>query len=721
MIPSDLSFFHAPDSVAVVGASDDPWDYGGRPIRYLREFGYQGTVLPVSAHSRSVQGFVAYPSLAALPCIPDVAVITVAGPAVADAIGRCAEVGVPGCIVFASGLGEIDDRADSELQRHMLAAAETGMRLIGPNAQGIANFANGTVLTPWGLSDEEPAADGPVAIISQSGAMCSMIYGAVRRRGIGVRYAHGIGGSLDVTVGELAAAVLDDPGVRLVLLYLEDVPDPSTLQCAAAIASARQVPIVALMGGRSAAGKQAAQSHTGALANENRVVDAFFERIGVWRANNTNELLATTELYLSARAPSGRRLAVVSNSGATCVLAADAAADRGIPLAQLTAETQAELATVLPLSAMKSNPIDMMGVPMADKGLLAKVLSPLAEDTGTDACFLGLPVAGPAYNVSRFVRDASEFSRSGGKPLVVAAPQPDVVDQFRRAGVVAFHEESGAIAAMAQFLQHHQRMAAAKHRAPMSPGRARSAMTRTLNETDSLDLLERLGIPVIARVLCADAEAAGRAFTEFGGAPVVVKGCTRDATHKSELGLVRLGLCTRVAVEEAAAELLELLEKYAFDVDGVLVAPMVPGVREVMVGAHVDPAFGPVVVVGAGGKYVEVLPDVQLLLPPFTADEALRAIWQLACAPLLKGVRGEPAADVEAWAEIAVRLGNAMIDPGCPIVSLDANPVMLGARGGLVADAVAVLEATQPLAERRPALSPQGLQRRRPSRGLPAR
>lgn len=694
MNSNELAFFHAPESVAVLGAEEDPWTFGGKPLRYLRESGYRGTVFPVAPDLPSVQGIRAFATVGDLPGVPEVAVIVVPEPQVPAAVAECAAAGVRGCVVFASGLGGLDDGGDSELQRRMRAAAGTGMRLVGPNAQGIANYANGAVLSPWGLSDEEPAGDGPVAIVSQSGAMCSMIYGVLRRRGIGVRYAHGIGGSLDITVSDLAVAVLSDPYIRLVLLYLEDIPDPATLEHAARLAAARRVPVVALIGGRSTAGQRAANSHTGALASEDRVLEAFLERAGIWRAKDTNELLSATELYLTVPPPSGPRLAIVSNSGATCVLAADAAADHALPVAAFSAATKTALAAVLPPTAMHDNPVDLMGLPMSDEGLLAKVLSPLASDHGVDACFLGLPVAGPAYDVARFVSDARHFLDSAGKPLVLAVPQPDIRAEFRRAGVVAFEEESAALSALARFLRHHERISAAAERTPLAISRARVAATRTLDEGDSLDLLAGLGIPVVPHTRCATASEAARAFDAFGGVPVVVKGCSRDATHKSELGLVRLNLRTREHVRAAATELLALLEKYEFTVDGVLVSPMAPGVRELMLGAHADPVFGPVVAVGAGGKYVEALPDVRLLLPPFTVAEATRAVSSLNCAPLLRGVRGEPPADVAAFAEMAVRLGDAILDNRSPVVSLDANPVVLGAagQGGLVVDAVAVID-----------------------------
>lgn len=695
-----LAALHAPASVAIVGASDDPERIGGRPIRYLREFGFTGAVLPVNARRSVVQDLPAYPDVAALPVVPDVALIALPGVAAAEAVIACAQLGVRACVVFSSGFGETNDPDALALQERMLAAARhSGMRLVGPNCQGLANFANGAVLGFSTMFIEQPPADGPVAIVSQSGAMCSVPYGLLRRRGVGIRYAHGSGNDADVGVAELAEAVLADPEIRLLLLYLENIRDAAMLERMAHRAREAGVPVVALMGGRSADGKRAAKSHTGALANEHRVVDAFFERTGIWRASSMSEFVGATELYLQGWEPRGRRLAVVSNSGAVCVLAADAAADHGLPLAQFSEQTTGRLDAVLPRFATRTNPVDITAALLTDSSLLGQALHALARDPGVDACLLGIPVAGRGYDVARFAADAAQVARDSGRPLVVAAPQPAVAEAFRDAGLVVFDEESGAVSALAQLLAHAELVAAAKlqqrpslHTAPHGDG-------RTLNEAESFAVLGRAGVCVVRHLLVADPAAAGAAFEEIGAGSVVLKICTSAVTHKSELGLVRLGLTTRDAVEQAAVELLRAADEQGVRAEGLLVAQLTQSLHEVLVGAHRDPVFGPVVVVGAGGTAVEVLPDVELLLPPFSRAEVHRAISRLRMAPLLAGVRGAPPADVDAWAEIAVRVGHLMTDPVSPLSSLDANPVMLrahrrGEDGAVVVDAV-VLTAQQ--------------------------
>ncbi|MFW5678984.1 MAG: CoA-binding protein, partial [Pseudomonadota bacterium] len=347
----------APRSVAIVGASEQADKIGGRPIRYMREFGFAGRILPVNPSRATVQGLAAFPSVADLPEAPDAAIVAVAGEAAVAAVESCAAKGVRACVVMASGFGETGPEGKATEARMRDVAHAAGMRLVGPNTQGLANFGNGAILCFSTMFIEAPPADGRVACISQSGAMSVVPYGLLRAREIGVRHVHSTGNDADVTVSELTDAVLDDVDVALVLVYLETLSDPSMLARAAAKARARDVPIIALKGGRSLAGQAAAASHTGAIATPDRVVDAFFAQHGIWRAQSVQDLVRAAELYLQPWRPSGNRLAIVSNSGATCVLAADAADRAGLQLATLAATTRERLRAVLPAFAATRNPI----------------------------------------------------------------------------------------------------------------------------------------------------------------------------------------------------------------------------------------------------------------------------------------------------------------------------------------------------------------------------
>ncbi len=683
-----------PRSIAVIGASENPNKVGGRPVHYLDKFGFKGKIFPINPSRAEVQGHRCYKSLDDLPEAPEMVIVAVAGDNAIGAVEDCAAHGVKVAVVMASGFGEVDAVAGKAKERRMVEAArKTGMRIVGPNSQGLANFGTGAIASFSTMFMDMDRAEGHVAMLSQSGALSTVPVGFLRQRGIGVRHTHATGNDADITVGELAVAVAEDPEVKLLLLYLESIPETKYLEELAELALGRDLPIIALKSGRSEAGRQAAQSHTGALANEDRVVDVFFERHGIWRAPDMRGLVEATELYLKGWKPRGRRLVAISNSGAVCVMTADAASAVGMPMAKLSVETDRKLKGILPSFATTTNPIDLTAALLSNSRLFGDILPVLAEDPAADAFLIGVPVAGPGYDVEAFARDAAAFGKKTGKPLVIAATQKSVADQFASEGSSVFPTETEAVTALHQFLAHRELMA---RTAARKAGRARvkatpisSASTSMLNEADSLALLASRGIPVVAHRLCRTRADAVAAFEAIGG-PVVIKGCSSDIAHKSELRLVKLGITSREEAGEIWSEMESIIRKQGARFDGVIVAAMARGRREIMIGAHRDSVFGPVVAVGDGGKYVEIFRDTVLLLPPFSRDEVTEALGRLKIAPLLEGVRGEPPMDVDALCDAVLRIGELMLDPAAKVMSLDLNPVLLdsASKGCVVVDAV---------------------------------
>jgi acetate---CoA ligase (ADP-forming) len=670
----------APRSIAIIGASDNPHKVGGRPILYLQRYGYRGAVYPVNPGRATVQGLRAFPRVEDLPEAPELAIVAVAGDEAVRAVESCAAQGVKVAVVMASGFGETGAAGLRVQEALVETARRAGMRLIGPNCQGLANFATGVVANFSTIFHEMEGRDGPVAIVSQSGANSQAIYTLVMRKGLGVRHVHATGNEADVTVADLAEAVVEDPGVRLVLLYMEAIKDPQRLAVAAERARERGVPIVALKAGRTARGQKAASSHTGALAAEDRVVDAFFERHAIWRAADPHELVSAAALYACGRPPRGRRLVVVSNSGASCVMAADYSEQRGIPLAEISETARQKLENALPGFAALQNPIDVTGALLSNSALFGAVLPIVGDDAQSELALLAIPVAGTGYDVPRFAKDLREFQDRFGHAAAVAAPQESVRAPFERLGVAAFEREREAIDALAQFADH----AALMRRPAAAPARAvRIERTRFLNEVESLDLVAKAGLPVIEHALCRSAEEAVRTAQQFA-APVVMKACSPDLPHKSDHGLVSLN------PGDLAAEFRRQHDKVASlgaKFEGVIVARRASGGRELALGARMDPQFGPVVLVGDGGIYLEALKDFRLLLPPFTEADVARKLAELRVAPLLAGVRGQPPRDVAAYSAMAVRLGEAMLRWDGAVASVDLNPVIVFETG---AGAVAV-------------------------------
>jgi acyl-CoA synthetase (NDP forming) len=367
-------------------------------------------------------------------------------------------------------------------------------------------------------------------------------------------------------------------------------------------------------------------------------------------------------------------------------MAADAADELGLELPDLAGPAKARLKEVLPPFATPANPLDVTGALLTDSGLFGAALTILGEEDACDLLMLAIPVAGAGYDVPRFARDTAQFRTRHGKSVAAAAPQAEVRAEFEKLGLPVFARERDAMLALRQLAAH-----SALLRSKLQPAGSRAAPPlpaggeRFLNEDESLALLARAGIAVIEHRLCRD-EAGARAAWRILGPKVVVKACSSSVPHKTEQGLVKLGLQD----EESVAAVFRDFKARIPAGDGVLVARHSGGRRELALGARVDPQFGPVVMIGDGGIYLEALKDFRLLLPPFGVEDALRALSELRAAPLLEALRGKPALDKGAVARMAVALGDAMLGWGGEVASVDVNPVMLfeEGQGALAVDAL---------------------------------
>ena len=684
-----LKPFLDPRSIAIIGASENPNKIGGRPLGFLRRFGFKGQVFPINPTRKEVQGVTSFPSLAELPEVPDLAVIVVPGDNAIAAVKECAARGVKAAIVMSSGFGETASPEGKAKEREMVAAASAaGMRMVGPNTQGLANFSNGAVASFSTLFTSQEPMDGPIAVVSQSGAMSAVPVGLLRQVGLGVRYSLATGNDADVTVAEMAAAAASDPAIKLLLLYLECVPRPDQLADLARIANERGVLVVALKSGRTQAGQRAARSHTGAIANDDRLVDAALERLGIWRVRTLAELVGAAALYLKPWRPKGRRLVAISGSGATCVMAADEATFAGLEIATLRPETRAELNTLLPTFATTTNPIDLTAALLSNNRLLSDILPVIARDDAADAFMIGMPIAGEGYDVPAFARDIAAFADATGKPVVVAASQPAIAAEFRAKGLPTLPLEAEAITALAQYIRHHELADRARQRPLPDWKRPRArdgASPRSLDECGGLGVLARAGMSVVPHSLCRSEAEAATAWRNLGG-PVAIKACSPDVAHKFEHGLLRLGLDDEDAIKTAYREISKVLAQRNARFDGVTVSRMARGRREMMLAAYRDPIFGQVVEVGDGGQYAAAMPDRQLLLPPFAEDDVLRALAMLRCAPALKGL------DLASLARAALQLCELMQTADPEIIRIDIDPALIDVDGTAVINATVVVE-----------------------------
>ncbi|MDQ0573082.1 acyl-CoA synthetase (AMP-forming)/AMP-acid ligase II/acyl-CoA synthetase (NDP forming) [Variovorax paradoxus] len=460
----------APRSVAVVGASDNPHKVGGRPIRYLLEQGFGGRIYPVHPRAGEVQGLRAYAALDQLPEVPDAVVLCIGAEQAEQQLADCARLGVGHALLFASGYAEVG--AEGRLRQEALAgiARAGGVRLVGPNSIGVASFDSGAVLSFASIYSDHAPLDGPVAIVSQSGAFGVSAYALLREAGWGVRCVAATGNEADVDTADLVDALARRPGVRLVLLYVEHVPDPARMAAALETARQRGVAVLAVRSGRSTHGRRSADLHTGSAGAAGAGLDAMFESHGCRTVGGLVELVGAVPLYLGPAVGAGGsgglpRLALVSNSGASCVLAADEAQARGLPLAQLSADAEQRLAELLPSFSLNRNPVDLTAMLLAEPALLGAVMQVVLQDAAVDAAALGLlAVGGPSYDLARFVRECRAVVDGAGKPLAVYSPHAHVREAFAQASFAVFPGEAEAMQALQAFALHRSQSATARAR-----------------------------------------------------------------------------------------------------------------------------------------------------------------------------------------------------------------------------------------------------------------
>lgn len=692
-ISNDRGALLTPRSVAVVGASDNVNRVGGRPIHYLRRFGFKGAIYPINPNREIVQELKAYPDVASLPETPDLVVVVVPSDGVEAVIDACVARGVPNAVIISSGFGETGSEGREVEQRMVARAQQGGLRLLGPNAQGVANFKTGAIANFSTIFMELPPEDGPIAVVSQSGALSQMLYAFLRQSGYGLRYMTASGNDADLWAADIIQMVLDDEDVRVILIYLESIKNGPALAAALERARKNGVSVVALKTGSSERGRQSAMSHTGAMATEDGVTRAFLRAHGAWQVQGVREMVEAVPLYLKARDPGVGRVGVLSHSGAVGVICADTAERLKLEMANLAPATQQTLEGILPSYGAIQNPVDMTAGLIGGGTMFGDTLRAVANDPSVDIVHVGMPVAGPGYDVTGFAAAAAATEQETGKPVTVSAPQSTIRGVFKDAGVVVYDDDVTALTSLRQYVEHRclqAREGVDPTDVPVSIDPQSGAI---LDEAASLEVLASAKLPVVDFTVCQSADEAAAAFSRFECA-VVVKGCADQIPHKSEHGLVHLGLSRKDDVHAAASDCLDRMA--SMNISGrVIVAPMHRGRHEMVIGAKRDPSIGPVIMLGDGGTYVEALRDAVLLIPPFSVSDALEAIEDLHISPIFKGVRGEQPMDTDAVAGAAVTLGALMIS-NPQIESIDMNPVVLGDRGA----GILILDALITLSER---------------------
>lgn len=690
---AELDRLVAPRSIAVVGASPRPSSFGLRTIENLAH--YAGAVYPVNAKYEAVAGRRCYASLADLPQPPDCVVLVVPHDGVEAALEEAAAAGAGGAIVYASGYGELAREEAAAAQLRLAAIARAAkMPMLGPNCMGLVNHALGAGMTFIPDYPSVPRNAGSIAVVSQSGALGYALAQAWSR-GVGVRYFFSAGNSADVDVADLLAAMADDPAVKAIACLFEGVPSAARLLEAGARARAAGKPVVVFKLGTSEDGAAAARSHTGSLAGSAVAWRALFGRAGFVPVEDFESLLEYASFFAAAGAPRARGVAVLSSSGGAGVMAADKAARHGVAMPQPLAATAETLRGFVPDYGSARNPCDPTGQVLNMPEAFGQCCRALLEDPQYGALVVGATVAVAETTASR-VATLGALAREIAKPIAVVwlsewLQGPGAEDYEKDERLPVFRSMERCFAAIAAW---HARAEAPTIQAPrIAPPQAAqqarrhlsaSATGTALTESEAKRILAAYGVPVVEERLARTVEEALSAAEQLGY-PVAMKAESPTILHKTELGVVKLGLADEAAVIKGYDEIAAAA--HGHELRGVLVQAMVPGV-EVIVGARVDPVVGPLVVVGSGGVLVELVQDSVAALAPVSREEAKAMLARLKGYRLLAGFRGSEPVALDALAEAIARISELAADLAGEIEELDVNPIRASARGAVAVDAL---------------------------------
>ncbi len=689
----DLRRFFAPQSFALVGATEDATKFGGRALLLLQEFGYAGRIHPVNPRGGTIRGMTAYASVRDLPEAPDHVGIVVAADRVLGVLEDCAARGAKFATVLTSGFIETGTEQGAAMQAQLSSfSRRTGVRVMGPNCNGFINFVDNVIFASTATVSGPRRPTGYVSVASQSGGL-GMVNAMWRAQdaGLGVNHVATCGNDADLDILDFANFMVEDPATRVVMLIIERVPSGPKLFALASKAAKAGKPLLAVKLGRTEEGRRAAASHTGAMSGSDAVHDAAFRQAGVIRCADCNEMYETGMLLGSGRVPAGRGASSLSISGGNVVMLTDLGALHGIAWPQYDDATQQALGALMPSYGRVSNPTDLTTAAMASVDMYQKVLDAIAADPHVDVM---IPIV--TFGSKADIDYTIEAAKRSPKPFALlwsgaCSDRPELTPRdVVRAGMPVYRDVLECVRAVGramdygEFLRREREAPAPSRPAGTDGERARAVLRDSgpqLTEQQSKAVLAAYGIRITHERLAKSAAEAS-ALVGALGAPAAMKIASPDIAHKTEAGGVRLN----VAADAAAAcyeEIVGNARRYSADarIDGVLIQEMARAGLELMLGVSRDPVFGPIVVAALGGIHVEVLGDVSYRVAPVTRDEALRMLNELRGRRILEGVRGAPRCDVDALCEAIERLSWLAVDLADDISEVDINPLRVYEQG----------------------------------------
>lgn len=676
-----------PSTVAIIGASDDPARIGGRPIRYMQDAGFKGTIYPVNPNRDSAQGLPTISCISEAPEPIDTAIIAVPAQAVVETVKACCEAKVKSAVIFSAGFAEIGGVGKHNQASLTTLARTSGMRIIGPNCLGVYNSDIGFFGTFTTTLESTLPTSGNVGLVSQSGAYGSHLSLLATQRGIGIRFWITTGNECDIDVAETIGWLARHPDISVIIAYAEGIKDRNRLLDALTVAHSEGKPVIFQKVGRTSIGAEAIRSHTASLAGSNAIYDSVFRQFGVHRARDTEEMLDIAYAATFGMLPTSRRVGLLSISGGVGVQMADEAVELGLEVTPMSTAAQNRLKVLLPYASPR-NPVDITAQAFNDLELIRENLRTMLEE-GTYAAIVAFFtfVAAAKVLVEPISNALAEAKKEYPQCLLILSiiGPTEIVRRYERIGCPVFADPTRAVRAV-EALARFSEAFARPVEMPIVPISSTRLPTSPISEHIAKQIFSDHGFPVVEEHLCKTADEAVTVANQLGY-PVALKLSSKDVAHKTEVGGVKLGLSSALAVSQAFVSVTSRIGTTlpSASVEGVIISPMVTDGIETIFGLHNDPTFGPVVMFGLGGIFVETLKDVAFRVAPFNIDEAHRMIREVRAFPLLEGMRGQPRRDLEAIASTLVSLSRFAAAYSGQLSSAELNPVLVMQEGqGLV-------------------------------------
>ncbi len=699
---ADIARLINPRSIVLVGASEREGSIGERTMtNLLTHSQFDGDIYLVNPTKQEIRGRPCWPSVAALPEAPDVAVVVVPASGVLTVIEECVARGVRFAVVLSSGFGEAGAEGERAQQRMKEIAQAGGLRLYGPNCPGLVNVNQRLGLT-FSPSFPHDLTKGPIGLATQGGGLGRNVMQAMER-GIGIGLWASTGNEVDLQVADFIHYMADAPDIKVIVTLLEGIKDGPKFIAAVRRAAENGKPVIALKVGRSEYGRRAAQSHTASLTGSAEVNSAVFRQYGVIEVDDIDELVDTAWLFARAMPTAQEAIGIYCSSGGTAALTADAVGTAGLTLAEFTAETTAVLKAKLPAFAAIGNPVDTTAMVLSDVHAVETTLGAVANDPHLSLTIvpIALDYGETTTRMAHNIIHAQQHCKAPIVPIWMSDRQGEGYQLLVQHGFAPPRSVGKAIAAIGRWIGYGRWKRAHTLPAALPPARPawqEDAPTRNLSEAEAKQRLQDAGLAMLPNAVAQSPEQAC-ALAGRMGYPVVAKIASEQIVHKSDVGGVRVGLQDAAQLAQAWHDIMASVARHHPDarIDGLLIEKMAPrGGVELMVGVTRDPVFGQVMTFGLGGIYVEIFRDVTRRMLPISRDDAREMVREMRCFPLLDGARGRPAADVAALESLLVRVSDFALGHADRLQEMDLNPVWVGAKGegALPLDAV-IVERTQ--------------------------